>query len=34
VPRGKSTSGYGGVLPVRGGIVVDFVRLASVLSIE
>jgi len=34
VPRGKSTSGYGGVLPVRGGIVVDFVRLASVLSIQ
>jgi FAD/FMN-containing dehydrogenase len=34
VPRGKSTSGYGGVLPVRGGLVVDFARMASVLSIQ
>jgi FAD/FMN-containing dehydrogenase len=34
VPRGKSTSGYGGVLPVRGGIVVDFVRLTSVLDVR
>jgi Fe-S oxidoreductase/FAD/FMN-containing dehydrogenase len=34
VPRGKSTSGYGGVLPVRGGLVVDFVRLTEVLEIR
>jgi Fe-S oxidoreductase/FAD/FMN-containing dehydrogenase len=34
VPRGKSTSGYGGVLPVQGGVVVDFVRLSGVLSID
>ena len=34
VPRGKSTSGYGGVLPIRGGVVVDFVRLASVVRVE
>jgi FAD/FMN-containing dehydrogenase len=24
VPRGKGTSGYGGVIPTRNGIVVDF----------
>ena len=34
VPRGKSTSGYGGVLPVQGGLVVDFVRLTEVLEIR
>ena len=33
VPRGKSTSGYGGVLPVQGGIVLDFVRMTEILSI-
>ena len=27
VPRGSATSGYGGVIPVRGGIVVDFSRM-------
>ena len=27
VPRGSATSGYGGVLPVKGGIVVDFFRM-------
>jgi len=27
IPRGSATSGYGGVLPVRGGIVVDFFRM-------
>ena len=26
-PRGKATRGYGGVMPVRGGIVVDFFHL-------
>jgi len=34
VPRGKSTSGYGGVLPVHGGLVVDFVRMNRVLSLQ
>ena len=34
VPRGKATSGYGGVLPVKGGIVVDFFRMAKVLSVD
>lgn len=33
-PRGKASSGYGGVLPVRQGIVVDFYRLKKVLSID
>jgi Fe-S oxidoreductase/FAD/FMN-containing dehydrogenase len=34
VPRGKSTSGYGGVVPVRGGLVVDFAWMNQVLSID
>ncbi|MHC4601281.1 MAG: FAD-binding and (Fe-S)-binding domain-containing protein, partial [Planctomycetota bacterium] len=34
VPRGKSSSGYGGVLPTRGGIVVDFWRMREVLEID
>ncbi len=34
VPRGKATSGYGGVLPVQGGVVVDFVRMQRVLSVD
>lgn len=33
-PRGKSTSGYGGVLPVKRGVVVDFWRLRKVLAID
>ncbi|MGC9521144.1 MAG: FAD-binding and (Fe-S)-binding domain-containing protein [Anaerolineae bacterium] len=34
VPRGKATSGYGGVLPVKGGIVVDFFRLSKLLTVD
>lgn len=34
IPRGKSTSGYGGVLPIKGGIVLDLVRLQRVISVE
>ncbi|MGC9357828.1 MAG: FAD-binding oxidoreductase, partial [Anaerolineae bacterium] len=34
IPRGKATSGYGGVLPVKGGVVVDFVRMAKVLDVD
>jgi Fe-S oxidoreductase/FAD/FMN-containing dehydrogenase len=33
-PRGKASSGYGGVLPVKKGIVVDFYRLKDVLAID
>ena len=28
-PRGKATSGYGGVLPIKQGLVVDFYRMKS-----
>jgi FAD/FMN-containing dehydrogenase len=34
IPRGKATSGYGGVLPIKGGVVVDFFRLAQVLEVD
>jgi len=33
-PRGKASSGYGGVLPVEHGIVVDFYRMKNVISID
>jgi Fe-S oxidoreductase/FAD/FMN-containing dehydrogenase len=33
-PRGKGTSGYGGVVPVRGGIVVDFYRMHAIKHID
>ena len=33
-PRGKSTSGYGGVLPIKKGIVVDFHRMNQVIRID
>jgi Fe-S oxidoreductase/FAD/FMN-containing dehydrogenase len=34
VPRGMATSGYGGVLPVRGGLVVDLRRMDRILEID
>ena len=34
VPRGKSTSGYGGVLPFKGAVVVDFHRLCKILAVD
>jgi Fe-S oxidoreductase/FAD/FMN-containing dehydrogenase len=34
VPRGKGSSGYGGIIPTRKGIVVDFYRMKEVLSID
>ena len=34
VPRGKATSGYGGLFPLKQGLIVDFYRLNSVLSID
>jgi len=33
-PRGKATSGYGGVLPVHQGVVVDFYRMNKVISVD
>ena len=33
-PRGKATSGYGGVIPVKNGVVVDFYMLKSVLHVD
>jgi Fe-S oxidoreductase/FAD/FMN-containing dehydrogenase len=34
VPRGKATSGYGGVLPVEGGVTVDFWRMGRFLAVD
>jgi len=34
VPHGKATSGYGGVVPVKGGLVVDFAWMNQVLAID
>jgi Fe-S oxidoreductase/FAD/FMN-containing dehydrogenase len=34
VPRGKSSSGYGGVIPVNGGLVVDFGWMKGILDID
>jgi len=33
-PRGKASSGYGGVLPVKQGVVVDFYRMNRVIRID
>jgi Fe-S oxidoreductase/FAD/FMN-containing dehydrogenase len=33
-PRGRATSGYGGVLPMKGGLVVDFFHLGMLLEID
>ncbi len=33
-PRGKATSGYGGVLPVEGGLVVEFNRMKNIIEIN
>lgn len=33
-PRGKATSGYGGVLPVEKGVVVDFHRMSRIIKID
>ncbi len=34
VPRGKSTSGYGGVIPTKGGLVVDFSWMNEILAVD
>jgi len=33
-PRGSSSSGYGGVIPVRGGVVVDFYRMRAIKNVN
>jgi Fe-S oxidoreductase/FAD/FMN-containing dehydrogenase len=33
-PRGKASSGYGGVLPLRQGVVVDFYRMSKTIHID
>ncbi len=33
-PRGKASSGYGGVLPMKKGIVVDFYRMKEIKAID
>ncbi len=33
-PRGKATSGYGGVLPINHGIVIDFHHMRRVLAVD
>ncbi|MDH4222128.1 MAG: FAD-binding oxidoreductase, partial [candidate division Zixibacteria bacterium] len=33
-PRGKASSGYGGVLPVKNGVVIDFYRMNRILQID
>ena len=32
--RGKATSGYGGVLPINGGLVVDFYHMNKVVEVD
>jgi Fe-S oxidoreductase/FAD/FMN-containing dehydrogenase len=34
IPRGKATSGYGGLLPIKGGVTVDFWRMRRLLAVD
>ncbi|MFZ5640192.1 MAG: FAD-binding and (Fe-S)-binding domain-containing protein [Bacillota bacterium] len=34
VPRGSGTSGFGGALPTKGGIVLDFTRMNNIMAID
>jgi Fe-S oxidoreductase/FAD/FMN-containing dehydrogenase len=34
VPRGKATSGYGGVVPAHGGLVLDLTRLRGIVWVD
>ena len=34
VPRGKGTSGYGGAVPARGGIVLDLTRSKGLVAVD
>ena len=33
-PRGKASSGYGGVLPIKQGLVVDFYRMKQIVKVD
>src|SRR4030042_74064 len=33
-PRGKATSGYGGAIPVKKGVVVAFYRMKQIIAID
>jgi Fe-S oxidoreductase/FAD/FMN-containing dehydrogenase len=33
-PRGKASSGYGGVIPIKQGVVVDFYRMKKIIQIN
>ena len=33
-PRGKGSSGYGGIVPVKQGLVVDFYQMKDVLEVD
>ena len=33
-PRGKASSGYGGVIPVKNGLVVDFYFMKDILAVD
>jgi len=33
-PRGKGSTGYGGVIPVKGGLVVDFYRMHAIKNVD
>src|SRR5512136_3172431 len=33
-PRGKATSGYGGAIPVKKGVVVDFYRMNKIVRVD
>lgn len=33
-PRGRATSGYGGAVPVKNGLVVDFYRMRALISVN
>ncbi|GAV21813.1 FAD-binding and (Fe-S)-binding domain-containing protein [Carboxydothermus pertinax] len=34
VPRGAATAGFGGAVPTKGGIVVDFIRMKKIISLD
>jgi Fe-S oxidoreductase/FAD/FMN-containing dehydrogenase len=34
IPRGKATSGYGGAVPLKQGLVVDFYRMKKIIGID
>jgi Fe-S oxidoreductase/FAD/FMN-containing dehydrogenase len=33
-PRGKASSGYGGAIPVKNGLVIDFYQMKDVLAVD